>query len=758
MQFGKWIISLTLIFIFVCNVGIALVFGQESSQHSTEKNEYSIVKIEDAVDVNGVLDEAAWNKATVVKLDNQSKPEVNATPPVKTEFYITYDSNHLYIAFKASDPQPQIIRAHLMDRDEPERMTRNDYVGFRIDPFNNGQWAYQFTVNPLGVQSDAILDDQTGTMDFSWDAIWKSKGRITEDGFIVEAQIPFSSFNIPSDSLQTWIFDAYRSYPRNIRYMMLSRPVDLSNSSMLSQFDQLVGFQDLSSGLNLEVNPTLTSQRIDQRKQNTNSIEKGSFSVEPGLNLRWGIQPNMDISATVNPDFSHIEADALQLRENSRFVLSYPEKRPFFLEGSEVFETPLNAVFTRSILEPNAGLKFTGKEGPHIMGVFATRDQKNQMLFPSNQSSTQKVETEPVYNEVLRYAHQISPDATVGLLAEGRQAEETEYYNNLAGIDGFFRILSSNTFRFQYLHSQTNYSNETADQFNQPVGSFDGSALKMSLNHSSQNWSANADFSSISSDFRNDNGFFPRADLQSYGFKVRRIIRGSDKKWYSSIKTGPAYYLSTDQSGTWTDKAMSYAVTYNGIYQSELMAEINWGGRRVGNNIFDNLWWYQFLISLQPSDTFAKLRLYISVGDEVDFANVRKSKDLIINPGLTINLGHKLNLDIDPNYHRLSYQNKPTFSTYLLDTGLIYHLTKQLFFRVVTQYRYVNRNLDQYYDPDGLQASSKSFNYQFLFSYKLNPQSKLFLGYSSGYDAVNERSLALQNRAAFLKVGYAWVF
>ena len=163
-------------------------------------------------------------------------------------------------------PDPSKIRAHLMDRDAINTFVQDDHVTVLIDFFNDERRAFQFRVNPLGVQADAIFSEMDGYEDFSWDAIWDSKGRITEFGWVVEISIPFNQLRFPkTDEPQTWGVSAERSYPRNVRHRMASHKRSRDVNSVLSQLNKLSGFQGMKTGLNIEIDPTLTVNRTDER-------------------------------------------------------------------------------------------------------------------------------------------------------------------------------------------------------------------------------------------------------------------------------------------------------------------------------------------------------------------------------------------------------------------------------------------------------------------------------------------------------------
>ncbi|MCP4664030.1 MAG: carbohydrate binding family 9 domain-containing protein, partial [bacterium] len=325
------------------------------------------------IEIDAVLDEAAWSEALNLSLDYETRPGENVPPAVDTECLITYAADQLYIAFRAHDPDPEKIRARLTDRDTA---FSDDFVGVALDPFNDERRAFEFFVNPLGVQMDMTMDDVNDNEDASWDAIWKSAGRITAGGYVVELAVPFSSLRFPrTQGPQTWGVDAIRFYPRDSRYRIALNPMDRNVSCYLCQTSKLVGFEAITPGRNLEINPTVTASRHDEREDFPSSpLEAGDADSDVGLTVSWGITPNINLSGTLNPDFSQVEADAGQLDVNNQFALFFPERRSFFLEGADLFDTPMNVVFTRNVADPTWGLKLTGKEGRHALGVFLAED------------------------------------------------------------------------------------------------------------------------------------------------------------------------------------------------------------------------------------------------------------------------------------------------------------------------------------------------------------------------------------------------
>lgn len=350
---------------------------------------FPVVRATASIRIDGVLDDEAWKTAVVVPLPYEWAPGDNVPPPVATECLVTYDGTRLFVAFRASDPDPSTIRAHLMDRDDTDTLIQDDHIGVMIDTFNDERRAFQFRVNPLGVQADAVFSEQDGVEDFSWDMIWDAAGRITSEGYVVEIAFPLKQLRFPGGSgPQTWGFEAFRSWPRTVRHRISSQRRDRNIGCLLCQENKISGLEGLAQGRNLEFDPTGTLSRTDElAAPSDTALTSGDVNAEAGLTARWSMTSNLTFSGAVNPDFSQVEADIAQLDVNQRFALFYPEKRPFFLEGVDFFTTPIQAVFTRTVADPYFGAKLTGKQGGNAIGVFVAHDRQNTLLLPSNQGS-----------------------------------------------------------------------------------------------------------------------------------------------------------------------------------------------------------------------------------------------------------------------------------------------------------------------------------------------------------------------------------
>jgi hypothetical protein len=740
---------LTLIYSF----GFGFFQEKEQNKKITQAKRYLVSMVGSKIKIDGNLEEPAWEKATKIDLFYEWTPGDNVPPPVDTICYVTFDKSHLYVAFRCLDPHPEKIRAHLMDRDAIDTFIQDDHVDFQIDPFNDERRGFQFRINPLGVQADAIFSELEGYEDFSWDAIWKSAGKITDFGYVVEVAIPFNQLRFPkTEKEQTWGFSAERSYPRNVRHRMTSHVRDRNSSCIICQHNKLTGFKGMSPGKNLEFDPTVTVDRTDRiTDYPEGNMESGKVKIEPGITARWGITPNLMLNATINPDFSNVEADVAQLEVNTRFALRYPEKRPFFLEGADFFLTPMEAVFTRTVFDPLWGAKTTGKMGKNALGFFVTQDRYNNLLFPSNQGSVSHSIKDNVFGGVLRYRRDVGKGSTVGMLYTGRVGDD--YFNHVAGVDGFFRFSRTKTLTFQYLHSQTEYSSELGQAFNQKGNGFGGDAIFAEFFHIGRDWIYGVNYGDLSPDFRADFGFIPRVDTRSLSGFLQRVIWGNPKKWFNRISLGLNGTFVADYNNDLTDQEISVSLNYQGAWQTTVLPRLNFI-KELYNDITYNKTQFQTFLEMKPVGGL-KYSLFARIGDSIDYSNARLASSILLNPALEVSLGKHLNINVNHIFERLSLEGAKIYIANLFQTKLIYNFNVKSFVRAIVQYTNIDRNVDLYVFT--VEPKTKGLFTQFLFSYKLNPQTVLFVGYSDNHLGQKGIDLTRTDRTFFLKIGYALV-
>ncbi len=737
--------------------------AQDVPRAQTAKAEaarYDIPPASSEIRIDGILDESAWQGAAVIPLLYEWTPGDNIAPPVKTDCLVTYDLNNLYVAFRCFDPEPKKIRAHLMDRDDTDMLIRDDHVSFMVDTFNDERRGFQFRVNPLGVQADANFSELEGYEDFSWDAIWSSSGKITGWGYAIETAIPLNQLRFRRQGgLQTWGFNAERSWPRDARHRITSHIRSRNVGCILCQFNKITGFEGITPSRNIELTPTVTASRTDSMDMEgypENPLEKGKIDDQYGLTAKWGITPNLILNAAANPDFSQVEADIAQLEINRRFALFYPEKRPFFLEGADFFLTPIQAVFTRTVADPHWGAKMTGKMGRTAVGFFAAQDNVTTLIIPSNQGS---FPAEPLAQDALggvfRLRQDVGRGSTVGVLYTGRAG--SEYDNHVGGIDGFLRFDQKNTLSFQFLHSETNYPDDFALLYGQNDERFGGNGIRLDYMHFSRRWIIQGQYEDTSSGFRADYGFVPRVDVRSGTALVFRQIWGKPGGWFNLIRLGILGQAVYDHEGTLTDRNLTLGIMYQGQLESVANVHGNFSRIYYAGEYFDTVDG-SFIFQIRPFSG-SEFGVQGIVGRSIDFANSRLASVFALSPRAALNLGRHLNLTASFDYERLFLQGATIYTASIVQTRFIYNFSIRAFVRAIVQYRDTKRDVGMYLFP--VDPRTQGIFTQFLFSYKLNPRTVLFLGYSDNslggnFFGLDRVDITRINRTFFLKIGYAW--
>lgn len=745
---GKFFVGTLLIMTF-------LLFSQrtypaeQSSQ--PERKTYSIRRAHEPVKIDGRINEEAWEKATRIELNYEWFPGNNTAPPVKTTCLVTYDSKYFYVAFIAEDPEPSKIRAHLMDRDQIEEIILDDYVGFMIDTFNDERKAFQFRVNPLGVQAEALNSDIDGGEDWNWDIIWESSGRITKTGYTVEIAIPFKQLRFPkSRGPMTWGFTAMRSWPRDVRHRIRSTHTDLNRNCLICQFDKITGIENVQTGMNLEFDPTLTTLRTDRRSDfPSGPLVNGSINPEFGVSMRWNPQSNITLNATVNPDFSQVEADSPQLEVNRRFALFFPEKRPFFLEGSDFFQFPNQLVFTRTISDPTFGIKLTAREGRHSLGVLAADDTLNNLILPSNQGSSLATLDQHVTTIIGRYRFDVGQSSSAGLLLTTRQSNG--YYNRIAGLDGFFRLTQSDMVLALLALSWTDYPDDFARNYQQPEKPFSGALYGLVYQHSTRNWFWEATVGTLSSGFRADTGFLPQVDLVVYQAFVQRTWWSNNKAWWTNVGVFAGYERDNNRQGRLTSEQAQVGFRFSGPLQSIFQIRYSNGREWFNQTIFSNDS-LQLFYEMKPSGALS-FSLFAQVGEAIDFTGSRPGNRWVINPTIRWKPGHKVNAQLSWNLQRFTLNEGHLFTEHVAELRLFYHFNARTFIRTILQYRDVLRTPERFSFP--VKERSRNLFLQLLGSYRINAQTVLLIGFSNNHLGETGIPLTQTDRTFFIKVGYA---
>ncbi|UHQ20264.1 carbohydrate binding family 9 domain-containing protein [Lysobacter sp. KIS68-7] len=705
---------------------------------------HDIPRVSSDIVVDGVLDDAAWANAATIDLPYEVTPGDNTPAPVKTTVRVAYTEDALLLGFHAEDPDPKQIRAHLRDRDS---LYTDDFVGVMLDTFDDQRRAYEFFVNPHGVQADLIKEEATGNEDDSWDGLWTSAGRITDTGYDVEVRIPFATLRFrDTDDVRRWGATFLRIHPRAYRTQYFSNRVERGSRCLTCTFDKLEGFQGVKQGRNLEITPTLTMTLAEDRETPEGKWEGEGADFEPGVDVAWAPTPNLTLNGTINPDFSQVETDQAQLDLNTSFALFFPEKRPFFLEGADYFTTPLQVLYTRQIADPDYGLRTTGRAGSQAYGAIVARDASTQILVPGPLSSSFRFLEQEANDFVGRYRYDLDEHTSVGAISTYRSG--TDYKNAVGGIDARYQK-DEHTVRAQWLTSDSEYP----DGLLLPDTSPKGDALYLNYSYGSRNWKGNATHVDIDPGFRSDLGF-----ISQVGYHKDTL--GGGHTWFTPKGTA---ITRVEFNGDWdithrsdglllereVEGYLSMRAPRQGYY------EIGGGNRtRFWNDQYFDETFYSAYFEVVPLAPM-KIGATFNGGDQLDLRASREGRLIDIEPFMQLDIGLGVNLNLNYTWQRLDRDGGTAFDADVVDARLSWQMDAHQRLRLSVQASDINRDQALYTLP--VMQHSRDVAGQLLYSYKVNPRTAFYAGYSEGGFSDDQiRDVFSNTRSVFLKFSYAW--
>lgn len=489
----------------------------------------AIPRFETAPTIDGKLDDNIWASAAVFKDFYQTQPGDNIPPSRSTEVFVGYDPKFLYIAFHAYD-EPGKVFATLAKRDD---IFNDDYVGVLLDTFNDQRRAYELFFNAFGIQADGIYTEGKDE-DFSIDILMESKGQLTEDGYVVEVAIPFKSLRYEAGKDVLWGVHFQRVIKRFNDETDSWMPISRDRTGFLNQAGHLTGLDGLSTESILEIIPSLTLSETGTRVAtippdvlagDPTLLDFGRFVNEPvkvdaGLNVKYGINSKVILDFTLNPDFAQVEADETVVTANQRFPIFFEEKRPFFLEGIDIFQTPLQAVHTRTIIDPDYAAKITGKLGRYTFGFMAASDNApgdfrgDERLDAANFRFLDK----NAYSAVLRLKRDVGAESSIGLI--GTTYNFIQKHNHVGGFDGQFRLNPQTVFSFQALGTNSRRFFFDPDTGRAPYRTGNGFGYSWNYNHGGRHLSYSFSGSGRTQDYRADLGFTRRVNTNREDFVI----------------------------------------------------------------------------------------------------------------------------------------------------------------------------------------------------------------------------------------------
>lgn len=748
-------------------------------------------RVEAEIVVDGLLQEDVWSSAAVLSGFSQYQPADGLPADDRTEVLVWYSSDAIHFGIRAFEPHGE-VNATLADRDN---IQNDDHLQLLIDPFDDGRRALVFGVNPLGIQADGMRVERgvqrtsatrsaTSPVDLSPDYLFDSRGRLTDYGYEIEIRIPFKSLSFQPQETQDWGINVIRRVQHSGRDQTWT-PALQSRASFLAQSGTLESLQGIDRGLVLDLNPVVTTSvsgtptTVDGTPTDPGWNYDAS-SPEFGGNVRWGLTSNLTLTGTVNPDFSQIEADAGQTDFNPQRSIFFPEKRPFFLEGSESFQTPNNLIYTRSVVDPVAAVKLTGKISGTEVGFLSAVDDKS--LSATGLDS-------PVFN-ILRIKRNIGEESTIGIAYTDRV--EGSDYNRVIGLDS--RIVLGGNYDFQ---AQGGVTLDRKDGHTDDAYLWD-----VSLRRSGRRFGFNTNFTAYDDDLALGSGFVRRSGTVRIGGSTSLTFYGEEgalvEQYRPNLNLSYTWLYETFMHGGSVDDAIRFTYANNFVFR---------GGWRLGASVLIEEFYYpptlytDYFVELQtPTGTeYAPyvgtpalqnylIGLRFSTPSSSRFAGSLSwygGQDENFNEWASAYISF---LTIDATWRptdqlriegrlvsQRGYRPDDWSAERKVDIPRLkveYQLTRSIFFRFVGQYQATN--IDELHDQSRTEApiyilndegaleravgsTKNDLRFDALFSYEPSPGTVVFAGYGSSVtedDSFHFDNLRRTSDGFFMKLSY----
>jgi hypothetical protein len=722
---------------------------------------FDIKRATGPITIDGDLSDAGWKDALRVDKWYETNATDNTEPKMKNVAWMTYDDHFFYAAFHFEDPNPEKIRAPFGDRDNVSSST--DYGGVILDTRNDGKTANLFLSNARGIQYDSVSDDTSGNEDSSPDFFWESSAKITKTGWDLELRIPFSSLRYKKADPQTWGILLYRNYPRDRRYQIFANKLPKGGNCFICNENKITGLTGLPQGGHIVAAPYMTVKEQGSPRNDTlgNRLVNAPAKIDGGIDVKWTPNADTAIDGTLNPDFSQVESDVAAISANQRFAIFFSEKRPFFLEGVELFSTPIQAVYTRTITSPRFGLRSTGKFGDNDYTAIIASDRGGGLTIlpgPNGSDFANQDFSSTVAIGRIRHNFGLS---YLSLLGTFRQSEGGAH-NRVLGPDFQWRINDKETVTGQVLFSDTKTPDrpDLASEWNGQT--LKGHAEYVWWTHNTKHIDWYTEAKDYSDRFRADNGFVPQVGYREEFFEGGYTMRPTTG-FANRIRLflNGDYSAATNGDRLFADR--SAGIGFDGKFASSTRLRFSVNSVRSGDKVLTR---HQLLYSMQftPSNMFSNIQLSGSAGEDVDFSNTRLGRGVSANVGATIRPTDHLELrwnqslswlNVKPLASQINAEDGRLFTAQVERVRATYTFNSKMFIRGIVQNVRTNRNQQLFLNRTNQHSGNVTSS--FLFAYKLNWQTLLFLGIGDERDVeVADNKLQPASRQLFMKMSYAF--
>lgn len=702
------------------------------------------------IKVDGRLTDEGWQGVRPLTTWYEVNPGDNTPAAVRNVGRLTYDERFLYAAFEFDDPDPHAIRAPYSDRDDSGGGFY-DFGGIFVDAGKSGRTAKLFVVTPRNIQSDSIIDDASGE-DTSPDFFWESATSITEHGWTLEMRIPFSSLRYENSDPQTWAILLYRNYPRDRNYQFLSARVPRGFNCFVCHANVLEGLERLPAGGHLVAAPYVSSSSSARPAAGLGSPLVDARTQQIGLDVKFAPTSDTAVDLTVNPDFSQVESDVAQISANERFALFVPEKRPFFLESVDLFQTPITAVYTRTVTAPSWGSRVTGKAaGIRYTALAVQDDGGGAVIVPGAYGSSFAPQDFASTVFVSRAKRDIGR-SFIGVLVTDREGKGAASYNRVAGPDFQWRPGASDTVTGQWLVSASRLPDRPDVTPAWAGQSMTGNAGQLQWNHSTTRFDASALVKHVGAGFRAETGFVPQVGYQEASAGAGWTFRPTG--FASKLRTFVTLDGQRDGAGALISRSvqpgLSMFTRWNGFVQVRYIDDdIRSGGRLIGRRQVG------YTAQFSPSRLLSTVAVSGTSGQQIDFEGGRPGTGSSVSVRANLNPTNHLNVLMSQdqswvNVDDAAGTNRQLFLARVSRVRGTYTVTSRVFVRGTVQYVSTKRDPGLY-----VVAKSGTVTAQALLSYKLNWQSVLFVGYGDGRMLSTQDRFEKADRQFFVKLSYA---
>lgn len=693
------------------------------------KFEINIIKIDKKIDINGKMDNPLWLQADPIEVKFEINPGDNSPASERTVVRALYNNDYLYFGYNCYDSKPAEVRANYSERD---RIFQDDYVIILIDTYGDSQKAYELALNPFGIQGDLLATDNGE--DLSFDLTWFGAASINDSGWTAEMAIPFKSLSFEESEEPNWKFNVVRTIPRSSRTQISWTKIDKDIPSFLSQSGLIKGLKNLKSSASIELLPYVIGQyngSLDDTEDPNSKYTFNDLEGRIGGGIKYSPTPNFSINAVVNPDFSQIESDAEQISVNTTFALYFEEKRPFFLLGRELLQTPM--YYSRSINDPLAAGRVLGKSGALSYLLLSAYDRNTVFVIPGEEESNTVETNKKSMANIGKLRYDFGDENYIGGLIMSRNMEDG--HNYIMGVDWNYKFWNNWNFEGEGYYSQTKEIQDTSlVDSDREFGSsgktaeldgeeYTGNGIHLVLSHSQKYYEFDFVSNHFSPTYQTYNGLF-----SSTGFHEHYMSH--EFKFYpeNSFVDNGEIDIQASVSHNYDGKIKEVSLRPALYFQFKAQTGLYINYRVINNERFEgrefkNINRFYISLSSRPMKELAfnfdgDFGKFIYRGDDPDIgAGHQFSASITFKPNAHLNF--------QLSYNRAGLKNRKTDELYfdgnIYRTTMIYQFSAEAFFRTIFEYN----------------SFDKTYRLYPLFSYKLGAFTTFYAGATSNYQNYN---------------------